>query len=255
MRRLAGAGVREVTLLGQNVNAYRGSAPSGGTCDLAGLLARLSLFSGIERLRYTTSHPRDMDDRLIAAHADNPKLMPYLHLPAQSGSSRILKAMNRQYTAEDYISLIERIRAARPDIALSSDFIVGFPGETDADFHDTLDLVRNVGYAQAFSFKYSPRPGTPAAELPQIPGELKAERLAKLQLLLIQQQAEFNRSCIGRELPVLLERPGRHPGQLVGRSPYLQAVYLSAEKARFGDIIHVVIDNVGSNSLSAHSEG
>jgi tRNA-2-methylthio-N6-dimethylallyladenosine synthase len=196
-----------------------------------------------------------MDDRLIAAHADNPKLMPYLHLPAQSGSSRILKAMNRQYTVENYISLIERIRAARPDIALSSDFIVGFPGETDADFDDTLDLVRNVGYAQAFSFKYSPRPGTPAAELPQIPGELKAERLAKLQLLLIQQQAAFNRSCIGRELPVLLERPGRHPGQLVGRSPYLQAVYLSAEKASFGDIIQVVIDNVGSNSLSAHSEG
>jgi tRNA-2-methylthio-N6-dimethylallyladenosine synthase len=255
VRRLTGAGVREVTLLGQNVNAYRGPAPSGGTCDLAGLLARLSLLPGIERLRYTTSHPRDMDDRLIAAHADNPKLMPYLHLPAQSGSSRILKAMNRQYKAEDYISLIERIRAARPDIALSSDFIVGFPGETNADFDDTLDLVRNVGYAQAFSFKYSPRPGTPAAELPQIPGELKAERLAKLQLLLIQQQAAFNRSCIGRELPVLLERPGRHPGQLIGRSPYLQAVHLSAEKASFGDIIQAVIDDVGSNSLSAHSEG
>ncbi|MGH6875120.1 MAG: tRNA (N6-isopentenyl adenosine(37)-C2)-methylthiotransferase MiaB, partial [Aestuariivirgaceae bacterium] len=176
VRRLAGAGVREVTLLGQNVNAFRGAAPSGGTCDLAGLLSRLSLISGLARLRYTTSHPRDMNEGLIAAHACNPKLMPYLHLPAQSGSSRILKAMNRQYTAEDYISLIECIRAARPDIALSSDFIVGFPGETEADFQDTIDLVRNVGYAQAFSFKYSPRPGTPASELPQIPGELKAER-------------------------------------------------------------------------------
>jgi tRNA-2-methylthio-N6-dimethylallyladenosine synthase len=255
VRRLAAAGVREVTLLGQNVNAYRGRAPLGGTCDLADLLARLSLLPGIERLRYTTSHPRDMEGRLIAAHASNPKLMPYLHLPAQSGSSRILKAMNRQYTAEDYISLIGRIRAACPDIALSSDFIVGFPGETDADFEDTLDLVRNVGYAQAFSFKYSPRPGTPAAELPQIPGELKAERLAKLQSLLIQQQAAFNRSCIGRKLPVLLERAGRHPGQLVGRSPYLQSVHLSVAKASFGDIIDVVIDDVGSNSLSAHSAG
>jgi tRNA-2-methylthio-N6-dimethylallyladenosine synthase len=256
VRRLAGAGVREVTLLGQNVNAYRGAAPSGGTCDLAGLLVHLALIPGIERLRYTTSHPRDMDDRLIAAHAANPKLMPYLHLPVQSGSSRILRAMNRQYTAEDYILLIERIRAARSDIALSSDFIVGFPGETDADFEATLDLVRNVGYAQAFSFKYSPRPGTPASDLPQIPGELKAERLAKLQLLLVQQQAAFNRSCIGRKLPVLLERAGRHPGQLVGRSPYLQAVHLSAAKAScFGDIIDVVIDDVGSNSLSAHSAG
>ena len=255
VRRLAGAGVREVTLLGQNVNAYRGVGPMGGPCDLAGLLAHLALLPGIERLRYTTSHPRDMDDMLIEAHATNPKLMPYLHLPAQSGSSRILKAMNRQYTAEDYILLIERIRAARPDIALSSDFIVGFPGETDADFEDTLDLVRNVGYAQAFSFKYSPRPGTPAAELPQVPGELKAERLAMLQSLLIQQQAAFNRSCIGRKLPVLLDRAGRHPGQLVGRSPYLQAVHLSSAKASFGDIIDVVIDDIGSNSLSAHSAG
>jgi tRNA-2-methylthio-N6-dimethylallyladenosine synthase len=255
VRRLAGAGVREVTLLGQNVNAYRGAAISGGTCNLADLLSHLSLIPGIERLRYTTSHPRDMDEALIAAHAGNPKLMPYLHLPAQSGSSRILSAMNRQYTAENYISLIERIRAARPDIALSSDFIVGFPGETDADFEDTLDLVRNVGYAQAFSFKYSPRPGTPAAELPQIAGEVKAERLTRLQSLLNQQQAAFYRTCIGRKLPVLLERPGRHAGQLIGRSPYLQAVHFSAGKARFGDIIDVVIDGVGSNSLSAHSAG
>ena len=169
-----------------------------------------------------------MDDRLIAAHADNPKLMPYLHLPAQSGSSRILKAMNRQYTAENYISLIERIRAARPDIALSSDFIVGFPGETDADFDDTLDLVRNVGYAQAFSFKYSPRPGTPAAELPQIPGELKAERLAKLQLLLIQQQAAFNRSCIGRE-PAGAAGAARAPSR-----PACRPLALSSGRLSFG---------------------
>jgi tRNA-2-methylthio-N6-dimethylallyladenosine synthase len=255
VRRLVDAGVREVTLLGQNVNAYLGAASSGGKCNLAGLLSHLSLIQGVERLRYTTSHPRDMDEELIAAHACNPKLMPYLHLPAQSGSSRILKAMNRQYTAEGYILLIGRIRAARPDIALSSDFIVGFPGETDADFEDTLDLVRNVGYAQAFSFKYSPRPGTPASEMPQIPGEVKAERLARLQSLLVQQQAAFNGFCIGRTLPVLVERPGRHPGQVIGRSPYLQAVHLPAAGASFGDIIDVVIDGVGSNSLSAHSAG
>jgi tRNA-2-methylthio-N6-dimethylallyladenosine synthase len=255
VRRLASAGVREITLLGQNVNAYRGRSSSGTLWNLAALLSHLVDIPGVERLRYTTSHPRDMDAELIAAHASNPKLMPYLHLPAQSGSSRILKAMNRQYTAEDYIDLIARIRAARPDIALSSDFIVGFPGETHADFEATLDLVRNVGYAQAFSFKYSPRPGTPASGLPQISAEVKAERLAKLQSLLVQQQAAFNRSCIGRTLPVLLERPGRHPGQVVGRSPYLQAVHLPAGTAGFGDIIDVMIDAVGSNSLSAHSAG
>jgi tRNA-2-methylthio-N6-dimethylallyladenosine synthase len=255
VRRLVSAGVREITLLGQNVNAYRGWSASGAVWGLAALLSHLADIPGVERLRYTTSHPRDMDAELIAAHASNPKLMPYLHLPAQSGSSRILKTMNRQYTVEDYIDLIARIRTARPDIALSSDFIVGFPGETEADFEATLDLIRNVGYAQAFSFKYSPRPGTPASALPQVSADVKAERLAKLQLLLVQQQAAFNRSCIGRTLPVLLERPGRYPGQVVGRSPYPQAVHLPAGTAGFGEIIDVVIDAVGSNSLSAHSAG
>jgi tRNA-2-methylthio-N6-dimethylallyladenosine synthase len=255
VRRLADAGVREVTLLGQNVNAYHGQAPSGGIWRLGRLLRHLSDIPGIERLRYTTSHPQDMDDDLIEAHAAIPKLMPYLHLPVQSGSSRILTAMNRKHTAEGYIDLIAKVRAARPDIALSADFIVGFPGETEADFEATLNLVRRVGYAQAFSFKYSPRPGTPAAVLPQISADVKKDRLTRLQALLLEQQASFNRSCIGRTLSVLLERPGRHSDQIVGRSPYLQPVHLKDNRLKFGDVVNAVIDGVGSNSLSAHIAG
>ncbi|HEY7747775.1 MAG TPA: tRNA (N6-isopentenyl adenosine(37)-C2)-methylthiotransferase MiaB [Aestuariivirgaceae bacterium] len=255
VRRLAEAGVREVTLLGQNVNAYHGTAPTAGNWNLARLLDYLARIPGIERLRYTTSHPCDMHEELVEAHAANPKLMPYVHLPVQSGSNRILAAMNRRHTSESYMDVIAKLRTARPDMALSSDFIVGFPGETEADFASTLELVRNVGYAQAFSFKYSPRPGTPAAEMPQVPADVKADRLARLQALLGEQYMTFNRSCLGRTLPILLERPGRHPGQLIGRSPYLQPVVITDERLKFGDLVNVVIDGVGSNSLSAHSAG
>ncbi len=252
VRRLAEAGVREVTLLGQNVNAYHGEGPDGRDWSLGRLLQRLSEIDGIERLRYTTSHPRDMDDELIAAHADNPKVMPYLHLPVQSGSDRVLKAMNRKHTAGTYLEIVERIRAGRPDIALSSDFIVGFPGETEADFEATLALVRAVGYAQAYSFKYSPRPGTPAAEMDnQVPEAASAERLAALQALLADQQRTFNEACVGREMDILLEKPGRRPGQLVGRSPYLQAVHVAGGDAAIGEMARVRVKSIGANSLSA----
>ena len=251
---LAARGVREFTLLGQNVNAYHGLGPDGDPWTLARLIARLSAIEGVARLRYTTSHPRDMSDDLIAAHASNPRLMPYLHLPVQAGSDRVLKAMNRQHTAESYLRLVERIRAARPDIALSGDFIVGFPGETEADFAQTLGLVREVGYASAFSFRYSPRPGTPAAEREdQIPEDEKADRLSRLQALLGDQQKAFNEGLLGREVEVLLERPGRHPGQLVGRSPWLQAVHLDGAGLSPGDIVRATIAAVGRNSLSAHN--
>jgi tRNA-2-methylthio-N6-dimethylallyladenosine synthase len=243
--RLAARGVREVTLLGQNVNAY------GGEGGLAGLIRRLARVSGIERIRYTTSHPRDMDQALIDTHAEVEALMPYLHLPAQAGSDRVLKAMNRGYTADDYLSLVERIRAARPDIALSGDFIVGFPGETDRDFEATLDLVREARYASAFSFKYSPRPGTPAAAAKvQVPDAVKDERLQRLQALLGEQQRAFNEAVVGRSLAVLFEKPGRHPGQVVGRSPYLQSVHAEAPAALIGQIAAVAIDGAGANSLS-----
>jgi tRNA-2-methylthio-N6-dimethylallyladenosine synthase len=255
VRRLAEAGVREVTLLGQNVNAYHGVAPSGSTWRLGRLLEHLAQIDGIERLRYTTSHPRDMDNELIEAHAANTKLMPYLHLPLQSGSNRILHAMNRRHSAENYLDLVDKVRAVRPDIALSSDFIVGFPGETEEDFSATLNLVRRVGFAQSFSFKYSPRPGTPAACLPQVPPEIKARRLDRLQLLLKEQQGAFNRSCVGRILPVLLEREGRYPGQFTGRSPYLQPVFLAGKRLKSGDLVSVHVDCVGPNSLSAHIAG
>ena len=249
--KLAQRGVREVTLLGQNVNAYHGAGPDGGHVTLAGLVAELSRIEGIERIRYTTSHPRDMTDDLIAAHAENGKLMPYLHLPVQAGSDTILKAMNRGHTTEQYLRLIERIRAARPDLALSGDFIVGFPGETDADFRGTLELVQNVKYASAFSFKYSVRPGTPAAEYgKQVSEAEKTDRLHDLQALLLEQQRDFNRSVIGRTVPVLLEKPGRHAGQVVGRSPYLQAVHLEAGLDLIGMIVDTHITGVGSNSLS-----
>ncbi|MGE0237145.1 MAG: tRNA (N6-isopentenyl adenosine(37)-C2)-methylthiotransferase MiaB [Parvibaculaceae bacterium] len=252
-RSLAAAGVHEVTLLGQNVNAYHGSGPDGEIWPLARLITHLSRIDGIERLRFTTSHPRDMSDDLIAAHAENPKLMPYLHLPIQAGSDRVLKDMNRGHRAADYLKLIDRIRKARPDIALSGDFIVGFPGESETEFEDTLAIVREARYASAFSFKYSPRPGTPAAEMPdQVSEEVKSDRLARLQALLGTQQQAFNQACLGREMPILLEKAGRHPGQLVGRSPYLQSVYIDARTHAIGDMVNVTIDAVGSNSLSAH---
>ncbi len=251
--RLAEAGVKEITLLGQNVNAYHGEGPDGKAWGLARLIHHLAEIDGVERLRFTTSHPKDMDEALIDAHKDCEKLMPYLHLPVQSGSDRILKAMNRKHSAAFYLDIIGRIRKARPDIALSSDFIVGFPGETDADFEDTLKIVRDVNYAQAFSFKYSARPGTPGAELEgQVPEEVKSERLARLQALLSEQQSAFNASCAGQKFDLLLEKPGRHPGQLVGRSPYLQPVHVANTTASIGDIVPVHIDAIGANSLSAH---
>ena len=251
-QKLADAGVREITLLGQNVNAWHGTGPDGASWGLGDLLYRLSEIPGLARLRYTTSHPRDMDDRLIEAHRDLRALMPYLHLPVQAGSDRVLKAMNRRHTAEDYIRLIERIRAARPDIALSGDFIVGFPGETDAEFEDTIKLVETVRSAQSFSFKYSTRPGTPGAELgSQIADEVKAERLERLQALLLKQQHEFAESCVGKVIDILLEKPGRMPGQLIGRSPWLQSVNVDAKSSQIGDIISVRIVSTGPNSLFA----
>ena len=224
--------------------------------SLGNLLEHLSLIDGLERLRYTTSHPRDMDDTLIAAHRDIPQVMPYLHLPVQSGSDRILASMNRGHTADSYVDLVARIRDARPDIALSSDFIVGFPGESDADFEATVSLVREVGYAQAYSFKYSVRPGTPAATMAgQVPEDVKSDRLAVLQDVLNEQQRAFNENCRGRHMTVLLEKPGRKDGQLVGRSPYLQAVHLDAESHSIGDMVDVVVEDVGANSLSARASG
>ncbi len=250
-RRLAGQGVRELTLLGQNVNAYHGEGPDGRPWSLARLIDRLAGIPGIERLRYTTSHPRDMGPDLIAAHRDIPKLMPYLHLPFQAGSDRVLAAMNRRHTAADYLALVERIRAARSDLALSTDVIVGFPGETEADFAATLEMVEHVGFAQAFSFKYSPRPGTPGAGLPdQVSEDVKIERLHRLQDLLDRQQTGFNSSCVGKVMPVLFERAGRHPGQLIGRSPYLQAVHAKADSSLLGRLVDVTIVSAGPNSLA-----
>ncbi len=250
--RLAAAGVREVTLLGQNVNAWHGEGPDGSEWGLGRLLFRLAEIPGLSRLRYTTSHPRDMDDELIAAHRDLPSLMPYLHLPVQAGSDRILKAMNRKHTAADYLRLIERIRAARPDIAMSGDFIVGFPGETDADFEDTMELVRAVNYAQAFSFKYSPRPGTPGAEMDgHIAEAVKDERLQRLQALLNEQQNAFLAGLVGTTIETLIEKPGRQAGQIVGRSPWLQPVILDEKAGGIGDIVRARITNTGHASLFA----
>ncbi|WP_136657571.1 tRNA (N6-isopentenyl adenosine(37)-C2)-methylthiotransferase MiaB [Nitratireductor sp. XY-223] len=249
---LVSAGVREITLLGQNVNAWHGAGPDGREWGLGELLRRLSDIDGLERLRYTTSHPRDMDDALIAAHRDLEKLMPYLHLPVQAGSDSVLKAMNRRHTAQDYLRLVDRIRAARPDIALSGDFIVGFPGESDADFEATLQLVEKVRYAQAFSFKYSPRPGTPGAERDdQVPEDVKSKRLDRLQALLRKHQSEFADSCIGTEIDLLLEKPGRLAGQLIGRSPWLQPVIVDANPSQIGEIIRVRITRAGANALFA----
>lgn len=250
--KLVDAGVREITLLGQNVNAWQGEGPKAEKWGLAELLYRLAEIPGLARLRYTTSHPRDMDDRLIGAHRDLRILMPYLHLPVQSGSDRILKAMNRRHTGEEYIQLIEKIRAARPDIAMSGDFIVGFPGETDRDFEDTMAMVETVKYAQAFSFKYSTRPGTPGADLTdQVAEDVKAERLERLQALLLRQQKEFAESLVGKTMDVLLEKPGRMTEQLIGRSPWLQSVNLDAKTLKIGDIVNVRITATGPNSLFA----
>jgi tRNA-2-methylthio-N6-dimethylallyladenosine synthase len=250
-RTLVDAGVMELTLLGQNVNAYHGLDSDGRPVGLGELCRLLAEIDGLERIRYTTSHPRDMDDDLIAAHAELDKLMPYLHLPVQSGSDRILKAMNRRHTADEYLALIARIRRARPDIALSGDFIVGFPGETEEDFEKTLGIVRAVGYASAFSFKYSPRPGTPGATLDgQISETLKIERLARLNALLMANQRAFAESCVGRVFPVLVEKKGRNPGQLGGRSPYLQAVHMDGPDRLIGTIQPVHVLAAGNNSLS-----
>lgn len=241
---LVESGVREITLLGQNVNAYHGHKDG-----LAGLIWALNDVDGLERVRFTTSHPNDMDDALIEAHATCPKLMPYLHLPVQSGSDRILKAMNRKHTAQGYIKLIGRIRAARPDILLSGDFIVGFPGETDADFEDTLNLIHEVQYGQAYSFKYSTRPGTPAAEKPQLPEDVMSERLQRLQALLTEQQRTIQQSMVGREVRVLFEKSGRTEGQMIGKSEYLHAVFADAPSDVVGQVRRVRITNSLTNSL------
>jgi tRNA-2-methylthio-N6-dimethylallyladenosine synthase len=260
---LIARGAREITLLGQNVNAYHGQGPA--HCDqgsnradwgLGALIRRLASLPDLLRLRYTTSHPADMDEELIAAHGDEPKLMPHLHLPVQSGSDVILAAMNRRHSAEDYRKLVARLRRARSDLALTSDFIVGFPGESAADFAATLDLVRDIGFCAAYSFKFSPRPGTPAAAMEnQVPETVKTERLARLQALIALQTQAFNRSMVGRVLPVLFERPGRHAGQLVGRSPYLQGVHAAAPVSMLGTVADVAIEEVHANSLAGRLSG
>ncbi|MEM9231988.1 MAG: tRNA (N6-isopentenyl adenosine(37)-C2)-methylthiotransferase MiaB [Pseudomonadota bacterium] len=242
-------GVVEITLLGQNVNAYHGEGPD-GAWSLARLIRALARIDGLERIRFTTSHPNDMTADLITLHGEEPKLMPYLHLPVQSGSDRILKAMNRKHTAKAYLDILRRMRDARPDIALSGDFIVGFPGETEEDFEATLALCEEVRYAQAFSFKYSARPGTPAATRDEVPEDEKSERLQRLQALLAEHQSEFQASMVGSTLPVLLEKPGRLPGQMVGRSPYLQPVHMQADPSDAGRIVEAKILHTERNSLA-----
>lgn len=255
-RALAAAGAAEITLLGQNVNAFHGADEQGRPVGLAGLIARLARIEGVARLRYITSHPRDMDAALIGAHGGEAKLMPYLHLPVQSGSDKILDAMNRGHTVAQYLDLVARLKRARADLALTSDFIVGFPGESEADFAATLDLVRQVRFANAYAFKYSRRPGTPAAAAPdQVPEGEKESRLARLQAVLLEQQQEFNRAQIGRELPVLIEKAGRRPGQVIGRSPYLQAVHMPGGDDDIGRVIAARIVGVGPNSLAGARAG
>jgi tRNA-2-methylthio-N6-dimethylallyladenosine synthase len=255
-RRLADAGVREITLIGQNVNAYHGEGPDGATWTLSRLLEAVAGIEGIARIRYMTSHPRDMDDALIAAHRDLPQVMPFLHLPVQAGSDRILAAMNRKHTGDEYRRIIEKMRDVRPDIALSSDFIVGFPGESDADFEETMRLVRDIGFAFAFSFKYSPRPGTPAADsAEQVPVEVMSERLLRLQALLDEQRHAFNRALVGRVVEVLVEKPGRHEGQLGGKTPYLQAVHFEGLETLVGEIVPVRMTRVDGNSLNGELVG
>ena len=247
-RDLIARGVREITLLGQNVNGWHG-AGQGGEWGFGRLIRALARIDGLDRIRYTTSHPSDMSDDLIAAHRDVPQLMPYLHLPVQSGSDRILKAMNRKHTADHYLRLIERIREARPDILLTSDFIVGFPGETDQDHADTLRLIEQVGFGTAFSFKYSPRPGTPAYDRPEVEGAVADARLQELQALLGRQQRAAQEAMIGRTLGVLFEKPGREDGQMVGKSDYLHSVFVQAPEARIGDLLPVRIVASAPNSL------
>ena len=251
-RRLVAQGAREISLLGQNVNAWHGEGLDGNRWTLAALIREVAKIQGLWRIRYTTSHPRDMDEALIGVHAEVPALMPFLHLPVQSGSDRVLTAMNRRHTADDYRRIVEKLRAARPDLALSSDFIVGHPGETEEDFRATLALVRAVGFASAFSFKYSPRPGTPGAAAPrQVPEAEKDRRLQELQALLRRQQAEFNRGCVGLTVPVLFTGPGRHPGQVAGRSPWLQPVHLEGPASLIGAEVPVNIVAAHPNSLHA----
>ncbi|KUO56633.1 MAG: tRNA-2-methylthio-N(6)-dimethylallyladenosine synthase MiaB [Sphingomonadales bacterium BRH_c3] len=248
-QKLVEAGAREITLLGQNVNAWSGGDDKGRAQGLAGLIRAIAKIDGLERIRYTTSHPADMDEALIAAHGEVEKLMPYLHLPVQSGADRVLKAMNRSHTAESYLRLLERFRAARPDIALSGDFIVGFPGETEAEFADTLSLVDEVRYAQAYSFKYSPRPGTPAATMDgQIAREVMDERLQRLQAALNRDQFAFNQASVGKICDVLVERKGKHEGQWLGKSPWLQSVWFEGDCA-IGDMVTVELAEAGPNSL------
>jgi tRNA-2-methylthio-N6-dimethylallyladenosine synthase len=250
--RLVANGVKELTLLGQNVNAWHGLDARGKEAGLASLLYALSEIPDLKRLRYTTSHPRDMDDALIEAHRDLPKVMPFLHLPVQSGSDRILKAMNRRHTVADYMRTIEKIKTARPDIALSSDFIAGFPGETDADFEATLQLIRDVGFASSYSFKYSPRPGTPAADLgTDIESHVADARLVELQNLINAQQAVFLKSLVGKTIEVLVEKQGREAGQFIGRSPWLIPVVMPQNNGNIGDVVSVRIGEAGRNTLNA----
>ena len=247
-KRLVETGAREITLLGQNVNAYHGKGPD-GDWSLARLVREMAKIDDLARIRYTTSHPNDMSDDLIAAHGEIDRLMPFLHLPVQAGSDKILKAMNRKHDADSYRRLIERIRTARPDIAMSGDFIVGFPGETDEDFEETLRLINDIQYAQAFSFKYSPRPGTPAASAEQLPEDLKSERLLRVQEALAKSEASFQQTCVGKTMPVLLDRPGKFEGQMMGRSPYLQNVHLMVDASRRGEIVPVTITEAHRSSL------
>ena len=250
-KRLVAGGTREITLLGQNVNAWHGDGPDGSTWGLGRLIRELAEIDGLARIRYTTSHPRDMADDLIRAHAEVPQLMPYLHLPVQAGSDRILAAMNRKHSADDYRRLVDRLRSAKPDLAMSGDFIVGFPGETDADFAQTLKLVTEIGYAQAYSFKYSSRPGTPAAvEGAQLPDPVKEARLEALRQLLDAQQIAFNHGFVGRSVPVLFDRVGRRDGQLLGRSPWMQSVHAEADERLLGHIVEVRVDAARANSLA-----
>ena len=250
-RRLTGAGASEITLLGQNVNAYHGADADGNDRGLGYLIRELAAIEGLKRIRYTTSHPRDMDEELIVAHGEVEALMPFVHLPVQSGAERILTAMNRGHGVQEYLAIIDRLRAARSDIALSSDFIIGFPGESEAEFEATMALVRSVGFAQSYSFKYSPRPGTPAASLAeQVPEELKAERLARLQDLLGAQQDAFNKTSLGATVPVLFERAGRKKGQLVGRTPHMQAVHIEAPASLLGRVVDVRLTRALANSLA-----
>jgi tRNA-2-methylthio-N6-dimethylallyladenosine synthase len=255
-RRMADTGAREITLLGQNVNAFHGEGPDGKIWGLGHLIEEVAHISAIERIRYTTSHPRDMEDELINAHRDIPKLMPYMHLPVQHGSDRILKAMNRKHTAQSYLDTLEKVRTVRPDIAFSSDFIVGFPGETEEDFEGTMELIRAVGYQSAYSFKYSPRPGTPAAAMQAaiVREEIKAERLLRLQALLTKQFEDFNRAFIGRTVPVLIERKSPKPGQMQGRSPHNQSVNTLGMERLVGQIVNVNIEGSSATALRGSME-